>query len=86
MPRRKQYTADINVWHANGATAHVATVSDILSVRVKIPELEWLHNVRIDVDPKTKELTVQVEASTEDDAANAPRMTVRPDTSFTTNS
>lgn len=81
MARRKQLTAEVKVRHANGDVSTSYDFRSVASVRVAIPELDWLHAVQINLDPKTGEVAVRIEPSAEN-APNAPQLKMRPDGFF----
>ncbi len=84
---RKKINAEVTCWHAaTGASGPVGEVTDISSLRIKLPGLDWLHRIGIDVNAKTGEVRINVQTNNEDDYANSPTLTVTPHGTFTVQS
>ncbi len=84
MATRKKIKVDaeVSVWHANGSSARIAQATDVHSLRVQLPGLDWLYKIDVDVDSKSGEITVEVHTNSEEENRNVPRLNVRPDGSF----
>jgi hypothetical protein len=84
---RKRVSATVKVWHANGTSAPMQTddgdmIGDISSLDITLYGLAWAHGVRIDVDPKSGEITVSV-LPADENSPTLPQLKVLPDLSIT---
>jgi hypothetical protein len=80
--RRLTVGARVQAWHTNGVIAPFGEqVSDVTSVRVSLPGLNWLH--RIDIDRGTAGVVITVPPA-DGDSPTRPRLRIDPDLSITT--
>lgn len=81
--RRPKINAAVTCWHgATGMTGPVGEVEDITALRIKLPGLDWIHRIGIDVDAKSGEVRLSVEVTDERATLSNPTLTLWPDGTF----
>jgi hypothetical protein len=81
MPRKKLTAVVLTGQHAYTGMNQVARCEDTPHVRVKIPELEWLHCIDIRTDANTGTIEISVTPAAEN-ATMLPRLRVHKDFNF----